>query len=568
MSWYSIQRTSLKIHGPEPEAGQQQVSGQQTPARKSALSRSFVARKGDSWNLLKNIPGHWLKKDRKGSAMVVCLLLLGIFLTLGVGLMLNSQIFLKVQGFRKLNRLSSYAAENGIKEALEKTQTRAEELYSGVEIDEGLFFELKKQLESGRVAIIEPLLVEAVIRQREEFSGMSWETGATGQISEINYYDGYLKASFELNIKSTGQVQGFSGKRSVELLLGLTFFSGHLPLNQLALAVEKEGFKESDQSKVKIIPADRKNIISNRPLAISGPFIPENALPLISRGLKIFRPDRLPNWLLRQALGLEPNSEPIPDGVYLVKDDLGLGGVYVQGDLTELLMGIENGFQLVQFRQEPRCWLLKFDPVQGKTFFITPEGNEYFELLPVPIIMVNGKIESLAAGKANQEGYLIPYEDEPTPAFLSGVRLTIVCSGKIDLTSNLIPEGLEWKEGLPYLKSKQSQLIIWSTGKDFQSEELVDGGINLVSDSDRIRIIAANLIAGGQGAKATPTSAEVKLIGSLAATTINLGQNQLTIFPQTESTVNETEEPDLQVYSEKALLHLSEFRILEWRSVR
>lgn len=568
MSWYSIQRTSLKIHGPEPEAGQQQVSGQQTPAWKSALSRSFGARKGDSWNLLKNIPGQWLKKDRKGSAMVVCLLLLGIFLTLGVGLMLNSQIFLQVQGFRKLNRLSSYAAENGIKEALEKTQTRAEELYSGVEIDEGLFFELKKQLESGQVAIIEPLLVEAVIRQREEFSGMSWETGATGQISEINYYDEYLKASFELNIKSTGQVQGFSGKRSVELLLGLTFFSGHLPLNKLALAVEKEGFKESDQSKVKIIPADRKNIISNRPLAISGPLIPENALPLISRGLKIFKPDRLPNWLLRQALGLEPNSEPIPDGVYLVKDDLGLGGVYVQGDLTELLMGIENGFQLVQFRQEPRCWLLKFDPVQGKTFFITPEGNEYFELLPVPIIMVNGKIESLAAGKANQEGYLIPSEDEQTPAFLSGVRLTIVCSGKIDLTSNLIPEGLEWKEGLPYLKSKQSQLIIWSTGKDFQSEELVDGGINLVSDSDRIRIIAANLIACGQGAKATSTSAEVKLIGSLAAKTINLGQNQLTIFPRTESTVNETEEPDLQVYSEKALLHLSEFRILEWRSVR
>jgi len=552
MNWSFIQRILLKAEHRSDACGQR-------------LLKQQKALKPDK--ALKSHPRFIFGQQRKGSAMMICVLLLGLFLTLGVGVLLNSQIFLQVQGFRKLNTLSSYAAENGIKEALEKTKARAEELYSGLEIDEELFADIKRQLETGKPELIEPLRANSVLTQKEEFSGMSWETIATGQLSSFFALEQYLKATFELTIKSTGQMQGFSGKRSQELLLGLTFYAGHLPLNQLPLAVEDGGLKEAERDQVKIIQ-NKTNLAQARLFFLKNSFIPEDALPLISRGLKILKPDRLPNWLLRQALGLEPNNEPIPDGVYLVKHDLGLGGVYVQGDLDELLLGIENDFQLIQFRQEDRGWLLKFNPAKGETFFMTPETSESFESLPVPIIMVNGQINSLATGKINQEGYLILIDDRQTPAVLSGLKLAIVCSRKINLTSDLISEGLEWKDGIPDVRSQQSQLIIWSTGKDFQSEELVDGGINLLSGSNKDWMITANLIAGGQGLQITVPAGEVNLVGSLAAIKINPGQNHLTINHQVEAPTSGTESSDFQVYSEKALLHLSEFKILEWRPGR
>jgi hypothetical protein len=510
---------------------------------------------------------HYFIQSRKGSGMVVCVLLLGLFLTLGVSLMLSSQLFLQVQGFRKLSTISSYAAENGIKEALEKTEARAEEVYSGAEINEEMFLKLKQQLEAGQLDLIEPLLAEAVLSRTDEFSGMKWQTAATGRLSSLLSLEQYLKAAFEFNIKSTGQVQGFSGKRSKELVLGLTIYAGHLPLNQLPLAVEDGGLKETEKSQIKIIQ-NKANLSQSRPLSLNDTFIPDEALPLISRGLKIFRPDRLPNWLLRQALGLEDNNEQVPDGVYLVRDDLGLGGVYVQGDLDELVLGIENDSQLIQFRQADELWLLKFNPAKGETFFITSKNQESFDSLPLSIIMVNGEIESLAAGNINPDGYLVAIEDKQSPALLNGLRLTIVCSRKINLTSDLILQGVEWKDGIPYVKSKQSQLIIWSTGKDFQSEELVDGGISLLGGINKDRIIAANLIAGSQGLQISSTSAEVKIVGSLAATNIELGQNRLAVFHQPENQPDAIDQTDLQVYSTKPLIHLSEFKVMEWRPSR
>jgi len=516
---------------------------------------------------IKTRPDRYFVHGRKGSAMVVCILLLGLFLTLGVSLLLSSQLFLQVQGFRKLNIISSYAAENGIKEALEKARARADDLYLGVEINEKTFLEFKQQLEAAQLDLVGPLLLEAVLSRTDEFSGMRWQTAATATLSSFLSLEQYLKAMFEFNIKSTGQVQGFSGKRSQELLLGLTIYAGHLPLNQLPLAIEEDGLKEAEKSQIKIIQ-NKSNLSQSRALSLNHDSIPDEALPLISQGLKIFRPERLPSWLLRRALGLEVNNDPVPDGVYLVRDNMGLGGIYVQGDLNELLLGIENDSQLIQFRQADEVWLLKFNPAKGETSFITAESRESFDSLPLSIIMINGRIESLAAGNINPDGYLVACEDRPSPAVLKGLRLAIVCSRKINLTSDLISQGLEWKDGIPYFKSKQSQLIIWSTGKDFQSEELVDGGISLRGDNNRDRVIEANLIAGSQGLQVSSSSAEVKIVGSVASTDLELGQNRLAVFHQPEYQPDGIEQTDLQVYSKKPLLHLTEFKIIEWRPSR
>jgi len=503
---------------------------------------------------------------RKGSAMMVCLLLLSLFVTLGLGLLLNSQIFFEVQGIRKINRLSSYAAENGIKQSLEKMENKIEELCSETEIEESFFQQLKNQLESGKLDFINLLLTEAVYQSINEFSRMSWKTTATGQIYELENYENYLKAILEIDIGSSGQIQGFNGEKREVAALFLSLYAGHLPLNQIALAVEKTGFKEETRDKLKIISTIKNNLLPQNPTILSGTFIPENALPLISKGLKILKPDRLPNWLLRQALGLEPVNEPVPDGVYLIKDNLGLGGIYVQGPLNELLLGVDGRYQLVQFTQEENRWLLKFDPYQAKTYFYSPQASESFDSLPVPVIMVNGKIESLASGKVNADGYLTASEND-LPAFCSGVKLTLVCSGKINITSNLISEGLEWRNGLPYFRSKQSQFIIWSTGKDFQSEELTDGGINLINSSIQNLIISASLIGGGTGIKIDNTITETKIIGSLAANNLNLNSSQVRIFKSGEKEEENGSEADLQVYSERPLFLLNDFRIKEWRSI-
>ncbi|MCX8160575.1 MAG: hypothetical protein N3G18_06560, partial [Candidatus Saccharicenans sp.] len=53
----------------------------------------------------------------RGSALMVCLLVMAILMTLGAGLLINSGLFLKTHGLRKVTRLTSFATENGIKQA-------------------------------------------------------------------------------------------------------------------------------------------------------------------------------------------------------------------------------------------------------------------------------------------------------------------------------------------------------------------------------------------------------------------------------------------------------------------
>ncbi len=59
------------------------------------------------------------KNHDSGSALVVCLLVMTVFASLGLGWLVSSQLFLQVEGSRKLNRLTLYAAENGLKTSLE-----------------------------------------------------------------------------------------------------------------------------------------------------------------------------------------------------------------------------------------------------------------------------------------------------------------------------------------------------------------------------------------------------------------------------------------------------------------
>lgn len=501
----------------------------------------------------------------RGSALMVCLLVMAILMTLGTGLLVNSGLFLKTHGLRKVTRLTSFATENGIKQAWNRVEAGAAAIFSEPEISEELFQAMQQAPESRGLEIIQPLLEAGSTSQEDDFSGLGWETIASAGLTELYSDEQYLKATFGFNIKSSGRVRGFAGARVEELKCELVLLAGHLPLDQVPAAVNADGIQKEDLHKIKVKNLQPGAIVSSGLKPLTRKFIPDDAMPVLARGLKILKPDSLPNWLLRQALGLEPGNEAIPDGVYLVQDSLGPGGIYVQGDLDQLLLGIDNGFQVIQFQQGENTWLLRFNPSTASASFISPSERQDFNELPLPVIMINGRVLELAAGRPDGSGFIKKVDDENTPAFLSGLKLTIVCSGKISLTSNLFSDGLDWKEGLPYLRSKQSELIIWSSGKDFQSEKIAEAGISLLGETDGGAVIEASLIAGGRGFSAAASADKINIIGSLAATAMDPGRNEIDIYNLPPMVQTSLSDPDLRVYSEVALLHLSHIKILEWR---
>ncbi|MDD8021402.1 MAG: hypothetical protein PHU81_09570 [Acidobacteriota bacterium] len=511
-----------------------------------------------------------LKNKAPGSAFIICILVMAIFTSLGLGWLINSQIFLQVEGSRKLNRLSLYAAENGLKTSLDQISDRIITSYSGREISEENYDSLRARLLSG-----EPLLTSNAVNEMagseesiDDFSQMTWLTTASVEKEGLEDFEQYLKSTCRLIINSTGRVQGFGGQRSEDVITRLTFYAGYLPLDQLSTAIEEGGLEESENKQIKIVSSDPARIENDGPLTLSQGSIPDNALPLISRGLKLFRPEGLPNWLLRQALGLPAGDEQVPDGVYLIKDDLGPGGVFVQGDLSQLLLGIQADRQIIQFQQEDKTWQIRFSPGSQETTFLSSEGQEDFDQLLIPIVMINGRVENLAAGQPDAEGLLAPSPEEDTLSILADCYLTIVSSGKINITTSLKAQGLEWREGIPYLRQKASPLIIWSTGKDFQTEEQIDGGINLFSQGTGPQVITGNLAAAGEGLKVSSKTGEVQIAGSLAATRVDTEDNQITVFTGLQNKSSVGNQDELHVYSNKPLIHLSEFRIIEWEAAK
>jgi len=110
-------------------------------------------------------------------------------------------------------------------------------------------------------------------------------------------------------------------------------------------------------------------------------------------------------------------------------------------------------------------------------------------------------------------------------------------------------------------------LIIWSTGKDFQTEELVDGGINIFSRENSPLTIAGNLVAGGEGLNVNnPEKGTVQIAGGLVATRLETGKSELRIFTGLQDQSGHDQPDAFHILSNKALVHLSEFKIVEWRS--
>jgi len=276
-----------------------------------------------------------------------------------------------------------------------------------------------------------------------------------------------------------------------------------------------------------------------------------------------FQPQNLSNSQLRFYLGLEINDEPIPEGVYLIKDDLGLGGIYVEGIVEEMILAIDQEYQIISFQINNKSWILKYNPIIKKTYFTSPEEMISYDLIPIGILIISGKVNSLGGGIIGSSGDVILVKDLEVPSILQGVQLTIISSNTIKISSHLIRQGAQQQEGVAFLKDTAPQLSLFSTGKNFWDETTNEGGIIIAENSPAEINIQATLTASGNGFIIEGFGIKVNLLGSLQ-TDYETNENTLNLtfdnpwlrsntFPEN---IPSTKEP---------VLFVSFFKFLSWQ---
>ncbi len=509
-------------------------------------------------------------KYQKGSISLVVSLLFVVFSTLGLGLLYFSQIYLKMSAYKKNSILLDYASENGVKQGLDHLLTLLSQPSFPLILSSEEAGELRDDAAGGGLKLIKKILgSQFSLKTSAGWEKLSWQYNFNFYLKQGKDKKDYFYALYRAIISSRGKLANFKPERVSSLECQMEVLAGYLPLPLIPLLIDKKlspeqkaNFAQDHQVEIKL-PEKRKPFF---PIYFSDQqLLPQQADSQLLKALKIklFYPQDLSPAKLRIALGLEVSDQPIPDGVYLIKDDLGLGGIFVQGNLQEMIMAIEGDFQIISFLLEQGKWLLKFSPKEGKTFFSTPTENCTYDLIPLGIIIVNGKIYSLGGGIINNSGEIELSPDEKIPAVLQGVNLTIICSDEITISSHLIQQGIKWQESVPYLKDSSSQLTIMATGKDFLEDKEKAGKIMIDRDSPKNVEIQASLIASGQGLSIQGENKVVNIEGSLQTSALSLDKNELKII--FDDRLFNYEQLQDAPRTKRPVLYLASFQPLTWK---
>jgi hypothetical protein len=497
----------------------------------------------------------------------VVVFLLFVFSGLGLSMICFSQAYLKMNAYRKFSVFLDYASENGIKRGLRDLAAWVESAGPVVPIAAGRLEDLREDPRA-----VFPLLLEEALGAgfprllRESADGSSWESLSTCGLERIEDRGSYCRILADLRIESSGGWSRLPPKRISSLEGTLGVLAGYLPLPSIPLLINKE---MTEAEKSGFMKANGISFLSGNGNALATPFvatgsaiIPKDATRLAAKALdvRLFQPQDLTPVRLRAALGLEPSEDPVPDGVYLIKNDLGLGGIFVQGDADEMVLAIDGDAQAIVFRMAGGEWSLEFSPARSRTDFRTPDALYSYDLVPLGIIIVNGRIDALGGGIVESDGTVTMVRDREIPSILGGVSLTIVSSDRITLASHLILQGARRQEGIPYVKESQTQLVIFSTGRDFVSQAELDGRIAVDGGAPEELKVQASLTAGNGDFEIAGSGKTVEVLGALHAAGYKGNGNQLRIAPDERlagggpsDDVPLTVEPRLSVYSLKVL---------------
>jgi len=509
-------------------------------------------------------------KFKKGSMTLISTFMFFVFSVLGLGMLYNSQIHLRLTACKKNSMLLGYASENGIKQSFNQLVYLASKGTSLSVLLSGETEELKNDAVNKGMRMIEKLLESEVpLTINSNWEKLGWESITTFSLKKIEEEGSHFSATYRAEICSEGMLKNFKQRKKSSLEASMDIFAGNLPLPTIPLLIDKELAPEQKENfllknRIDILPFQENKIPPKADF--SKGLLPNEAVHQVNKALKInlFYPQNLSASQLRVALGLEMSEEPVPDGVYLIEDDMGLGGIFVQGDLDEMTMAIEDGFQVISFKIGQYFWVLKFSPAKGKTLFFSPAGIKAYDLVPVGIVIVNGEIRSLGGGTVDSSGTVVLSRDEEIPCILRGVNLTIISSGRVNLSSHLIYQGVKWEEGIPYIKDSNSQLNIFATGKDFLDGKPRDGEIVIDENAPQELTIQASLTASGKGFNIRGEKKTVHLLGSLHASDYTSNGNRLEI----DFDRRFLEEKDLlqnAPETAKPVLYLSSLKVTEWK---
>ncbi len=474
-----------------------------------------------------------------GAVLMVTVFMFLAFTILALSMIFLSQIYLRLGGFRKNSALLDYSAENGVKGGFRQfIETLAAAPPMPMVITEEEFSRFRTGAQLSQADMIQTVTgIQFPVQVQEENGVMAWRSQTGCELAGLLEAEDYCLAGFRISIDSEGRLKNFRPLRAASLEIRADVLAGHVPLPFLPFLIDKKlepGEKESFAEDNSITLLQPQGFLAPVRVDFSeGNLISQDAVPLLEKALqtKIFYPQDLSPAKLRPILGLEASAEPVPPGVYLIRNDMGLGGLYVEGDVTEIVTAIEDDFQVITFRMEAGTWTIRFNPAKSQTQFSGPEGIESFDLVPIGIIMVSGKIASLGGGAVTPDGSAVLVKDREVESILNGVRLTIVASDKITISSHLIQQGMTWQEGIPYVKDKSAQLIIYSTGQDFAQTQQLEGGISIGADAPAEIKIQASLAAQGSGFEIQGAGKIVSLQGGLQATDYISGGNELKFTP-------------------------------------
>jgi len=504
---------------------------------------------------------------------LVTLFLFLIFSSLGLSVLFLSQIYLKSSAYKKNSTLISYSSENGIKSAFSQLLSLLSQTSFPLPLSSQENYELRENTRSKGTELLEKLLgAKPPLRTAEGWESMEWESITDFDLAEFLETEDYFYAIYRIVIRSKGKLKNFNRIKESSFEASLGILAGNIPLASLPLLIarkldrdQKENFL--GKNRISLLPVE-ENIIPLQALFSEEELIPVKANYQLRKALRIrfFHPEDFSNSLLRAILGLEKTNEPVPDGVYLIKDDMGLGGIFIQGDLEEMVMAIEENFQVLSFLNKNQSWTLRFNPSQAKTIFSTPDETFYYNLVPLGIIIVNGEILSLGGGLKDPSGKFHLTREE-IPSILNGVKLTIVSSDKITISSHLIRQGVKWIEGIPYIKDSNSELAIFTPGKDFLDNTEKEGKIIIDRNSPDKLKIQAFLTAPDKGFSIEGRQKTVHILGSLQATDFSSDENTLKInfdgrfLENLEDHILELNAPQ----TSKPVLFISFLKPVEWK---
>ncbi len=507
---------------------------------------------------------------RQGSITLLSLFISFVFCSMGMSMLLMSQIHMKISAYKKNTILLNYASENGIKHGYEFLIDSISGQLSTIVLSDAEMVTLKEETLLGRTHILEQVLgTEIPIYKTSSWKWMSWACQTSWVLDHMDIAEESFLANFSVTIESEGTIQNLNFNKTSTLDLEMELISGYLPLAKFPFLLDQDLPPEQKSdfialNPVEFAPSEENKLPGQISYSRDG-ILPQTAVPQIEEALRIdlFQPQSLSISKLRQALGLEPTDESIPEGVYLIQDDYGLGGIFVQGDCEKLILAIEGDFQVISFTIGESVWVFKFSLNPQNTVFVTPVEIKFFETIPEGIVIVNGSILSLGGGVIDPSGQAVLIKNEEIPSLLNGVNLTFISSDKITISSHLIHQGLKWWEGIPYIKESKSMLNIFATGKELFSDTKKAGQIVIDSKAPQDLVVNASLTASGDGFSIEGRDKTVHLLGGLQTADYLSHGNALKVKPD-ERFINES---DLLALSPKTLhpvLKISSLKIKDW----